>query len=103
MVLTAPGRGDYNGCNDKDGELSLIHISHQIRVQTAQIGHPVCGDPLYGPKHQEKGLQGQCLHARTIGFLHPESGRYLEFTSDLPPYFTAFLQALTTRYGGIYE
>lgn len=77
--------------------------THQIRVQTAQIGHPVCGDPLYGPKHPEKGLQGQCLHARTIGFLHPESGRYLEFTSDLPPYFTAFLQALTTRYGGIYE
>ena len=60
--------------------------------------------PLREQLRQAAGrLQGQCLHARTIGFLHPESGRYLEFTSDLPPYFTAFLQALTTRYGGIYE
>jgi 23S rRNA pseudouridine1911/1915/1917 synthase len=68
--------------------------THQIRVHMAYIGHPVAGDPIYGPKKPAPGLQGQCLHARVIGFMHPRTGQYLEFSSDLPAYFTAFLQKL---------
>ena len=66
--------------------------THQIRVHMAYIGHPVAGDPVYG--RPEEGLSGQCLHARTIGFIHPSTGRYMEFTSALPDYFTSFLQKL---------
>ena len=68
--------------------------THQIRVHMAYIGHPVAGDPVYGPKKVLSFLQGQCLHARVIGFQHPRDGRYLEFTSPLPEYFTAFLKRL---------
>ena len=68
--------------------------THQIRVHMAYIGHPVAGDPVYGPKKVEPGLQGQCLHARKIGFIHPSTGEYLEFDSGLPPYFTQFLEKL---------
>ena len=65
--------------------------THQIRVHMASIGHPVVGDAVYGPDAYQKELHGQCLHARTIGFVHPVTGAYLEFTSDLPPYFKDFL------------
>lgn len=68
--------------------------THQIRVHMAYIGHPVAGDPVYGPKKQIPGLNGQCLHARVIGFRHPRDGRYLEITSELPAYFTGFLARL---------
>ena len=71
--------------------------THQIRVHMAYIGHPVAGDPVYGPKKGVISLQGQCLHARTIGFQHPRTGEYLEFTSELPAYFTGFLQKLSHR------
>ncbi len=67
--------------------------THQIRVHMAHIGHPVAGDPVYGPKKVITRLGGQCLHARKIGFIHPD-GRYLEFSSDLPEYFTSFLNYL---------
>ncbi|MDR2908847.1 MAG: RluA family pseudouridine synthase [Oscillospiraceae bacterium] len=68
--------------------------THQIRVHTAYIGHPVAGDEVYGP---QKGvsLGGQCLHARTVGFLHPLTGEPVEFTSGLPEYFASFLKKLT--------
>ncbi|MDD5952823.1 MAG: RluA family pseudouridine synthase [Oscillospiraceae bacterium] len=69
--------------------------THQIRVHMAYLGHPVAGDPVYGPKKVLTALGGQCLHARVIGFIHPATGEYLEFTSELPPYFTAFLKKLT--------
>lgn len=69
--------------------------THQIRVHMAYLGHPVAGDPVYGPQKPAPGLDGQCLHARTIGFTHPRDGRYLEFTSKLPKYFTDFLNRLT--------
>lgn len=69
--------------------------THQIRVHMAYLGHPVAGDPVYGPKKPEPGLNGQCLHARVIGFTHPRDERYLEFTSELPVYFTDFLDRLT--------
>lgn len=68
--------------------------THQIRVHMAHIGHPVAGDPVYGPKKVIARLGGQCLHARAIGFIHPRTGEYLEFTSGLPAYYTAFLDSL---------
>ena len=68
--------------------------THQIRVHMAYLGYPVAGDPVYGPKKVITSLGGQCLHARTIGFIHPRTGEYLEFTSDLPDYFTKFLKSL---------
>jgi 23S rRNA pseudouridine1911/1915/1917 synthase len=67
--------------------------THQIRVHMAHIGHPVAGDPVYGPKKVITGLGGQCLHARTLGFVHPGSGRYMEFSSPLPDYFTQFIHS----------
>ncbi len=71
--------------------------THQIRVHMAYIGHPVAGDEVYGPKKTQKGLNGQCLHARHIGFIHPKTGEHLEFDSDLPEYFTAFLTKLKSN------
>ncbi len=65
--------------------------THQIRVHMAYIGHPVAGDAVYGPKKVIKSLNGQCLHAKMLGFVHP-NGRYMEFESDLPDYFKEFLK-----------
>ena len=67
--------------------------THQIRVHMAHIGHPIVGDAVYGPKKVEKSLNGQCLHAKKVGFVHP-NGQYMEFDSSLPPYFTAFLERI---------
>ncbi len=64
--------------------------THQIRVHMAYIGHPVAGDVLYGPKNVITQLNGQCLHAGTLGFVHPRTGEYMEFTAPLPEYFTSF-------------
>ncbi|MBQ6181895.1 MAG: RluA family pseudouridine synthase [Ruminococcus sp.] len=66
--------------------------THQIRVHLAYIGHPVLGDDVYGKPY--KGLEGQCLHARKIGFIHPSTGEYMEFSSELPEYFQAVLRKL---------
>lgn len=63
--------------------------THQIRVHLSYIGHPVLGDDVYGKPY--KNLEGQCLHARKIGFIHPSTGEYLEFTSELPDYFKSLL------------
>lgn len=68
--------------------------THQIRVHMAYIGHPVAGDEVYGPKKVIKELGGQCLHAKKIGFIHPRTGEYMEFSSRLPDYFLNFLQRL---------
>lgn len=68
--------------------------THQIRVHMAQKGHPLAGDAVYGPKKVIKRLQGQCLHAGTLGFVHPASGEHLEFNSPLPAYFTSFIAGL---------
>ena len=69
--------------------------THQIRVHMAYIGHPVAGDDVYGPKKVIKGLNGQCLHAKMIGFVHPVTGKYLEFESELPEYFTDFIRRIS--------
>ena len=68
--------------------------THQIRVHMTYIGHPLLGDPVYGPKNQPIKLEGQALHARVLGFLHPRSGEYMEFEAPLPPYFEALLERL---------
>ena len=68
--------------------------THQIRVHMAYLGHPVAGDPVYGLRKPDLGLKGQCLHARLVGFVHPRDGRYLEFESPLPDYFTRLLTKL---------
>lgn len=68
--------------------------THQIRVHMAHIGHPVAGDEVYGPKKVITSLNGQCLHAKKIGFVHPKTREYMEFESDLPEYFLKFLKGL---------
>lgn len=68
--------------------------THQIRVHMAYIGHPLAGDMVYGPKKVIKSLEGQCLHAGEIGFVHPRTGQYMEFKSELPDYFKIFLARL---------
>lgn len=89
----------YSVIEDFDG---YSHISlkletgrtHQIRVHMAHLGHPVAGDPVYGNDKKSAFLNGQCLHAIKIGFIHPITGKYLEFTSDLPDYFMDFIKRL---------
>ena len=68
--------------------------THQIRVHMAYIGHPVAGDPVYGPKKVITSLGGQCLHAGHIGFKHPRTRQIIEVDSELPEYFEAFLRGL---------
>lgn len=69
--------------------------THQIRVHMASIGHPLLGDLVYGPgKCPIPGLQGQTLHAGILGFIHPRTGEYMEFTAPLPEYFTKLLNTL---------
>ena len=68
--------------------------THQIRVHMAQIGHPLLGDQVYGPKNQPFRLKGQALHAKVLGFVHPSSSEYMEFCAPLPGYFEDLLQVL---------
>ena len=68
--------------------------THQIRVHLEHIGHPIVGDLVYGKKRPEKGLSGQCLHARELEFTHPRSGERIHLTCPLPEYFSAFLASL---------
>ncbi len=68
--------------------------THQIRVHMAYIGHPLAGDSVYGPKKVITSLNGQCLHAGELGFVHPRTQEYMQFKTDLPDYFTAFLKRL---------
>ena len=72
--------------------------THQIRVHMASINHPLLGDKVYGPeKCPYKFLQGQTLHARTLGFCHPRTGKYLEFQAPMPEYFEKLLQILPEK------
>lgn len=68
--------------------------THQIRVHMAYLGHPVAGDPVYGPKKVITSLQGQCLHAGLIGFIHPRTKQEMVFSSPLPDYFVRFTEKL---------
>ena len=68
--------------------------THQIRVHMASIGHPLLGDGLYGAKCPDKGLEGQCLHARRLCLIHPRTGEALQFEAPLPDYFNEILACL---------
>ena len=72
--------------------------THQIRVHMASIGHPLLGDTLYSSGRSPfKHLQGQCLHAKTIGFIHPKTGEYMEYSAPLPEYFEKLLCLLKSN------
>ena len=87
-VLERFGEYAYIECRLETGR------THQIRVHMSHIGHPLLGDEIYGPAKCPFRLQGQCLHAMVLGFLHPVTGEYLEFTAPLPEYFEQLLRKL---------
>lgn len=68
--------------------------THQIRVHMASIHHPLLGDEVYNHMKSPYKLQGQCLHAKTIGFIHPSTKEYVEFEAKLPDYFQHLLEIL---------
>lgn len=100
--------------NDKNGKNAITHYkvieplngytymefeletgrTHQIRVHMASIGHPLLGDDIYGPKKSHFKLQGQTLHAMTIGFIHPSTNEYMEVNAPIPAYFDHLLDVL---------
>ncbi len=69
--------------------------THQIRVHMASIGHPLLGDAVYSDRKSPFRLEGQTLHAKTLGFVHPTSGEYIEVDAPLPDYFTHLLEILS--------
>ena len=68
--------------------------THQIRVHMASLGHPLLGDAVYGPAKSPHKLQGQTLHAGILGFVHPRTGEYMEYSAPLPEYFERLLNIL---------
>lgn len=97
-VLSQGGKYAYTSYHVEARYEGFTHLSvrlktgrtHQIRVHLSSIGHPVAGDAVYGPKKVITQTNGQCLHAKTLGFVHPATQEYMEFDSVLPKYFTAF-------------
>lgn len=92
-VLERLGGFTYVACQLKTGR------THQIRVHMASIGHPLAGDAVYGPRRCITALGGQCLHAKELGFLHPRTGEWMQFTSPLPPWFEEYLARLRKENG----
>lgn len=68
--------------------------THQIRVHMSSIGHPILGDQVYGPAKCPYKLQGQTLHAKVLGIIHPTTGEYMEFDAPLPDYFQGLLEKM---------
>ena len=87
-VLERFGKATYIECRLETGR------THQIRVHMASLGHPLLGDTVYGSSKNPYHLQGQALHAMILGFRHPVTGEYLEFTAPLPEYFEKLLDKL---------
>lgn len=87
-VLERFGNATYIECQLETGR------THQIRVHMASIGHPLLGDTTYGSSKNPYHLQGQAHHAMVIGFLHPVTNTYMEFTAPLPEYFLKLLEKL---------
>ena len=103
MAIVEGGRRavtHYEVLEQYDKGVSLVKCTletgrtHQIRVHMASIGHPLVGDLIYGFKRQKFNIQGQALHAKTLGFIHPRTKEYIEFTSELPEYYTELLSKL---------
>ena len=92
----------YEVLEQYDKGLSLVKCTletgrtHQIRVHMASIGHPLVGDLVYGYKRQKFNVEGQVLHAKTLGFIHPRTNEYMEFTSELPEYFKELINKLNS-------
>jgi len=84
-------RYTHISCNLETGR------THQIRVHMASIMHPLLGDHTYGPANSKFNLEGQCLHAKTLGFIHPSTKQYMAFDSELPDYFKILLEQLKDR------
>lgn len=88
---------------ERFGQYTLIEAkletgrTHQIRVHMSFINHSVTGDPVYGGKNQRFKTNGQLLHAKTIGFIHPRTKKYIEFDSSLPEYFTRIINVLRDK------
>lgn len=105
MAVTANGREAVTHYNVRErfGQYTLVECvletgrTHQIRVHMASIGHSIVGDKTYGIKKEKFNLDGQLLHARTIGFVHPSTGEMMQFSSELPDYFTDILNKLRSR------
>ena len=87
-VLERFGQATYVECRLETGR------THQIRVHMASIGHPLLGDGVYGAPCPEKGLEGQCLHARRLKFIHPRTGQLVRLEAPLPKYFTQVISRL---------
>ena len=87
-VLERYGRYTFVVCILETGR------THQIRVHMSKNGHPIVGDKTYGVKKEEFNLAGQLLHAYKVGFIHPVSGEYMEFVSELPDYYMNVLDRL---------
>ena len=70
--------------------------THQIRVHLSHIGHPLLGDEIYGARSTRfaSKTQGQTLHAKTLGFVHPSTNEWISFDSELPAYFREILRSL---------
>ncbi|NLK96963.1 MAG: RluA family pseudouridine synthase [Epulopiscium sp.] len=85
---------------ERFGQFTLIEAqletgrTHQIRVHMKHIGHPLLGDPVYGPKSQPYNINGQMLHARVLGFIHPSKKEYMEFEAPIPKYFMDVIEKL---------
>ena len=102
MAVTANGREAVTHYNvlERFGRYTLTECvletgrTHQIRVHMASIGHSLVGDKTYGIKKEKFNLSGQLLHARTIGFVHPSTGEMMQFSSELPDYFTDVIEKL---------
>mgnify|MGYP000027122872 CR=1 FL=1 len=91
-VLERFGNYTYIQCKLETGR------THQIRVHMSSIGHPLLGDQVYGPKKCPfPGLTGQTLHAKTLGFIHPRSGEYIEVDAPIPEYFNNLLDILRKK------
>lgn len=87
-VLERFGDYTYIACQLETGR------THQIRVHMASIKHPLLGDKVYGPQKCPFSLQGQTLHAKILGIVHPRTGEYMEFDAPLPEYFTQLLDKI---------
>lgn len=104
-MMVNPVRGKYAATNYRVIEQfgsRYSHIvctletgrTHQIRVHMSHMGHPLLGDTIYGHKKDPFQLTGQALHAGVLGFVHPVTGEYMEFSAELPPYFTELIEKL---------